>query len=122
MMSVDDKGCKERIGDQLAGRLAMFDDIEARQQSDDDDVADAARDEQYEAPLSVDVLRMVKVLLSTGGPADWFELTWGPGDDDDEPSRITYHFSDWFDHAERALEGDEYAAAWSFFAPLVGAE
>lgn len=110
-----EKSCADRIGDELESRLAYFDDIGQRMASDDYDISDGARDELYELPLEVSTLVTYKVLLSTGGPADWFMVTVNPKGD---PSSITYHHADWFDHASVDLTGEDFDRAWAALEPF----
>lgn len=68
--------------------------------------------------------------MSTGGPADWLEIecdeehhksTYGGASGPERSSewvqleveRVTYHFADWFDHAEQVVDEDSplYALA-----------
>jgi len=53
----------------------------------------------------------MKILISTGGPADWLEILL---DEENEPRRIEYHFAPWFDHASVTLEGEDFEAADAF--------
>jgi hypothetical protein len=63
-----------------------------------------------EMPLSVEVIRHVKILLGTGGPADWLDAEL---DDTGYGIRmLTYHFSDWFDHASAPVFAD--SPLWTF--------
>lgn len=55
-----------------------------------------------EYPLCLTVKRVLRVDLSTGGPGDWLEVVL----DDGEVQSVTYHFNDWFDHAERSVSED----------------
>jgi len=113
--------CAERIDEQLAGRLQGLEDlytvIDADDQEDipadvlrrldlgDGDLRELAEDRIRELPLDVELSettvngrrssRTIKVLLSTGGPADWFE---GAVEDDGNVSNMAYHFQDWHDH------------------------
>lgn len=101
--------CEARIRAQMLGRETMVRDlIAATGDDDDEEKRDRAFDELAELPLSVEIVHKVKVLLSTGGPADWLEATvqrhqhygWelvGP---------VEYHFADWFDHAEETIDSD----------------
>jgi hypothetical protein len=107
--------CAERIEGHLNGRLEDFRRITRDACSEDSDKADEAQEEQYALPLEVSTLRVVKVLLSTGGPADWFEVTTDP---DGEPSRIAYVFQDWFDGATTVLDGEQFDAAVDFLRPF----
>lgn len=137
--------CRDRIAahkDSRLGHIAalntlasVYDDDtrdEARRELADDPTLDdlgldenaSAEDHQEQAdtalcelPLSVEVLRTVKILLSTGGPGDWLEVTL---DAENDPIRAEYHFHDWFDHASVTLEGDEYDTAVSFADRMTG--
>lgn len=60
-----------------------------------------------ELPLGVSVKRVLRIDLSTGGPGDWLEADV---DDDGTVDSVTYHFNDWFDHAERTV--DSGSALW----------
>jgi hypothetical protein len=62
-----------------------------------------------EMPLSVEIIRSVKILLGTGGPADWLMAEL---DADNDIRTLTYHFADWFDHASQSVESD--SPLWRF--------
>lgn len=119
-MSDREQSCEERISSHLAGRLDDFRQFSRRGESavdaEDWDSADEISEEQWSYPLGVSVQRVVRVDLSTGGPGDWFEIVV---DDDGLAERITYHFNDWFDHAERVLSGAEFDLAEQFLAQFV---
>lgn len=106
---MSEKTCAERIEDRLHGRAAqmldLYDRAEAfdRGDSDDEDAAEEARDEMWELPLSVEVVKTIKVLLSTGGPADGLTIEL---DTDGNVSSVRYWFADWFDHAETKVDQD----------------
>jgi hypothetical protein len=72
-------------------------------------VADTAADRLMEMPLSVEVIRHVKVLLGTGGPADWLDAEL---DTDGEISTLAYHFADWGTHSSVYVEKD--SPLWRF--------
>lgn len=115
--------CEQRIGDYYKGRMATIGALvrlsQERASNQDmavlqDDYADPdglidAQERIWEMPLSVEVIRTVKILLGTGGPGDWFEATI---DSDGDITRIEYHFNDWFDHAEINVTDDEDARAF----------
>lgn len=91
-----------------------------------DELREAAWQRIHETPLDVSSYRTFRVDLSTGGPGDWLEVqcsgstpAYEGGDDTYEVERITYHFNDWFDHAERALEGRDYVVAFAFVGEVV---
>jgi hypothetical protein len=69
--------------------------------------AEDASDRLAEYPLGLSVRRVMRVDLSTGGPGDWLEVELG---DDNDVEDVTYHFNDWFDHAERRVRED--SALW----------
>lgn len=124
-MSDRQETCEERIASHLAGRLddfaayvAVGQDGGTKAQRAAIDVVgkgEEARENALESwseyPLGVQVKKLLRVDLSTGGPADWFEVTL---DDDGQPDHIAYIFQDWFDGARRSLSGDEFDAAWAF--------
>lgn len=74
-------------------------------------------DEDTLSNFGLEVTRKVTLnfLMSTGGPADWLEILCDEerhgtnGVTGADPysvltvERVTYHFSDWFDHAEREV-------------------
>jgi hypothetical protein len=62
-----------------------------------------------EMPLSVEIIRSVKILLGTGGPADWLMAEL---DADNDIRILTYHFADWFDHASQPVL--ETSPLWRF--------
>jgi hypothetical protein len=107
--------CAERIAQEMADRAAGIAEIleRARGKGDlDEGPREEAETELWQYPLSVEVKRMVRIDLSTGGQADWLEATV---DSDGNIERLVYHFADWFDHASKYVEdhGDE-AALWRF--------
>ena len=62
-----------------------------------------------ELPLSVEILRHVKITLGTGGPADWLDAELDAGGD---IRTLYYHFADWFDHASTPVDKD--SPLWRF--------
>ncbi|NDB56884.1 hypothetical protein EB001_00295 [bacterium] len=64
-----------------------------------------------EFPLGFTIHKVVKIELSTGGPADYLEVFIDP-EYTDTVVRIVYHFADWFDHAE--MEVSENDPLWEF--------
>jgi len=49
--------------------------------------------------LGVSTCVSMRIELSTGGPGDWLEAEL----DEREVLAVSYHFNDWFDHAERRV-------------------
>jgi len=94
--------CVERIAGQMANRAETFGDLFTVIDNDEERYDDA-RNEMDELPLSVEVVKTIKVLLSTGGPADGLTIEL---DRDGNVSTVRYWFSDWFDHAETTVDQD----------------
>jgi hypothetical protein len=106
-----EKTCAERIGDHFA-------DLYAASDGHDEDRAEEARDELWELPLSVETVRTIKVLFSTGGPADGLSVEL---DRDGNVSSVRYWFADWFDHAEVTVT-DENSPLWRYAEELAEIE
>lgn len=111
--------CEERIADRMAGReeyvrklQAIVDNGPATFDEDYDDeelTEDEAQERLDELPLSVEPRRFIRILLSTGGPGDWLDAEI---DVDGTVTSVSYHFNDWFDHAERPVHSD--SALWRY--------
>tara|TARA_R110000787_G_scaffold110744_1_gene219425 strand:+ start:639 stop:1052 length:414 start_codon:yes stop_codon:yes gene_type:complete len=71
---------------------------------------ESAQERAQEYPAGVSKQTVYKVEISGGGPASWLEV-WI---NDADITAIVYHFSDWYDHAERNLTGQELDDAESF--------
>lgn len=101
----------DNLTDAMLGQLDI--DIpkteDEREDIDLGELQERAQERIWEMPLSVEVIRVVKILLGTGGPGDWFEATV---DDDGSITRIEYHFNDWFDHADINVSDDDDARAF----------
>jgi hypothetical protein len=113
-----DPTCAERIHDHMAGRSATILHLQAIASGpamwglDEDGERieqDDATDRLYEMPLSVEVIRHIKILLGTGGPADWLDAEL---DAEGEIRTLEYHFADWYDHAQTYVERD--SPLWQF--------
>lgn len=104
-----DKTCAERIIDHKTNRLASINSL-----LNDEN----AYEEMLEMPLAVERKIVYEVLLSTGGPGDWFEChlhdTGNPNIPEYDIVRIVYHFQDWFDHAEVELYDNDFEVAKQF--------
>jgi hypothetical protein len=75
-------------------------------QTDDMELNDEALEEYINLPLSIDTFKTIKVLFSTGGPADWIEIR--VDEEDGEVLDVEYHFQDWFDHAQVKVQKNSY--------------
>lgn len=106
---------------------AAYDELEIGHETDIEDVREYARERLAELPLGASSHVTFRVDLSTGGPADWLEIVCsgdGPSysDETTEPytiDRIVYHLADWFDHAERVLDGEQFEVAERFAREVV---
>lgn len=110
-MSDRELTCVQRIRQELADREATYADIwraldNPNATNDDLDAADAEL-----IPLGLEVRPVVSVQLSWGGPADWLEIEL-ENDNGHDIRRVTYHFADWFDHAEREVSEQGAPALW----------
>lgn len=107
--TTEDTSCKARIKSALESRAEdlekIFDRLDNGFDNEDYDYDDPW-DEINEYMLGYDTYKVVKIELSTGGPADWIEVKLG--DYKEEIISVTYHFSDWFDHAEMKVHEDSY--------------
>lgn len=110
-----DKTCSERLPSHLSNRLSRLSELFIQVETPDEEISDQAHDEIANLPLSIEKMEVIKILLSTGGPADWFEFhvdreaSYGR-----QITRIEYHFQDWFDHASIVLDGEDFYAAEQF--------
>lgn len=109
-----DPTCEQRIAEHQESREETFATLFAAASGErmamyDGEMIDQedAYDRIAELPLSVEVKRVVRIDLSTGGPGDWLEATL---DSDGDVTSVSYHFNDWFDHAERSVS--EGSALW----------
>ncbi len=89
------------------------------EESDDvDDIdtsimSESAREVLDNYALSVEMVRTVKVLISTGGPADYLTAEVERGRYGlERTTDVSYHFADWFDHAEMRLEDSSPLVGW----------
>lgn len=100
-----DKTCAERIAEQMKGReqyvaaLYAVSNGDATTVDGEEMTDEEAHDALDELPLGIGVVRILRVDLSTGGPADYLTAEL----DGYEVQNVTYHFADWFDHAEASV-------------------
>jgi len=108
-MSIEtDKKCKDLIASRLEGRETDLEVIyDALDNGDDVDIdGDDPYDALHQLPLDIELVRSIKILLSTGGPSDWLEcLIEGEGFDS-YVRGVQYHYADWYDHAEVTVSRD----------------
>lgn len=111
MSSEIKKKCADLVLDKMIERSSQLEEINDILGDDevDEDKKEEALDELNNLALEISSFKVVKILLSTGGPADWLELEI---DDEGSPRRLTYHYSDWFDHAE--IKVPEKSYLWDY--------
>lgn len=112
-----DKTCEERIDEALFDReeyLEMAFKVIDGDYLDDEDENDKEileyieqndlnEDSINELPLGVEKNTIIKIELSTGGPADYIEAFV---DNDGSVYKVMYHYQDWFDGAEKRVSQD----------------
>lgn len=111
-----EKTCAELIDDRLRSREQSLADIyKAIEKDESIEGYEEANDALYEFALGVALYTTVRIDLSTGGPADWLECMVdrsGSG-----LINVTYHYSDWFDHAEESVDVD--SPLWNYADEMV---
>lgn len=95
-MSTKQLTCAERIANELKSTEK---DITCLFEADNyEDIAEYA--------LSHETVKLTKVCLSWGGPADYLEIEWEGNDLQHSINKVTYRFSDWFDTATVTVDED----------------
>jgi len=110
-MTGQERNCAQRIRQELAECEVLYADIwraldNPHATNDELDVAHAEL-----IPLGLEVRPVIVVQLSWSGPADWLEIEL-ENDREHDIRRVTYHFADWFDHAERDVTEQNAPALW----------
>lgn len=110
--TVEELKCANRIRSEMADREETI-----RQMLEQAEDSEYYGDEEaiYELALSIDTARVTTICLSTGGPADYLEITH----DTDRISKMVYRFSDWFDTATEPVERGSYL--WQYGAMMLEA-
>jgi uncharacterized protein YgfB (UPF0149 family) len=97
MTTKNEQTCAQRIQDSLESREEyLFEMMQAMDEGKEFDGYDDAYEAFNDFPLGLSVYKTVKIELSAGGPADYIEAVL---DDCGDIVKVSYHFSDWFDHA-----------------------
>ncbi len=119
MSTTEKKTCAELVYEKMLDRSVQIEelnDIIEDIESDSDKVSEAV-EELNNLALEISSFKVIKILLSTGGPADWLEAKI---DDDGELFQLTYHYSDWFDHAEVNVPINSYL--WDYTTSIIDTE
>jgi len=99
------KTCEERIDKGLKDRMKDVREIVG---------AEDPVEELNEKALALSKYEVYKLEFSWGGPQDYFEFEYDP--ESKTLVRITYHFLDWFDGAERTIK--ENSEEWKLLEEL----
>ena len=112
MTSIDDqinerKTCAQRIEDYLNDREEYLSELfDAIDNNEPFDGYDDPTESLYDYGLGISTRIVVKIEISAGGPSDWLEVIVDNDSGYPEIDKITYHFADWFDHAEMKVSVD----------------
>ena len=112
---MSEKTCEQRVDEQYRGRI-----IEIARCLGSSEASERRREDFEQNILSVETVIVHKVLLSWGGPSDFFEIHVDPKEK--EIVDIYYVFQDWFDGARRKLEGKAFDVVANMFDYLVYTE
>lgn len=113
-MSTGAGTCSQRILGQMKSREKDLDEIYDKIDSHDIDEVEEAWSEYHNLALEVSSYKVIKILLSTGGPADWIEVKI---DDEEQILGMTYVFQDWFDYASEAISENSYL--WQYASQII---
>lgn len=113
------KKCADLVVDKMVERSSQLKKIDTTISDVDstDEQIEEAFEELNNFALGISTYRVIKIELSTGGPADWLELEV---DDDGSARRLTYHYADWFDHAEFKVPENSYL--WDYALQIADTE
>lgn len=103
-----EQSCAARIDAHREGResdlrtlFAITDGPEGSGEYDGDTLdVEGAQERLYEYPLAVSTFVTLRIDLSTGGPADYLTAKLGRERYGWAVESVSYHFADWYDHAE----------------------
>ncbi|MFC8852939.1 hypothetical protein ACFT5D_07785 [Streptomyces sp. NPDC057144] len=111
-MTNQEGSCEARIAEELknanAYLVSMYQQI--NQANKDGDYEKQEELEDGITPYGVTLVRTVRLTLSGGGPASWLDVELDS--EDNTPTRVVYHFADWFDHAEMSVSQEEAPGFW----------
>lgn len=107
-METDKKTCSQLVYEKMQERNEMLDELDTiiNDTESSDEQIEEAKQEIQEWALGDDSYKVVKIHLSTGGPADWIEVWMDL--EDNYVRHMNYHYADWFDHAETKIEENSY--------------
>ena len=104
--------CAERIAQQMSSREESLRELFEAVNSIDEERAEEAREELDSFALGASTKVLLRIDLSTGGPADYLTAECEQERYGLSVERVTYHFADWFDHAEEDVP--ENSPLWQY--------
>lgn len=118
MTKTDKQTCADLVESKMWDRSADLERInDIIGEDEDQEKVDEALEELNNLALEITSFRVIKILLSTGGPADWLELKV---DEYGDVRGLTYHYSDWFDHAQIDVPKTSYL--WDYALQIADTE
>lgn len=115
VMEAKQNKCADLVENQMWERSSQIEDLNnIISESEDVEKIDEAIMELGDLPLEITTFKIVKVLFSTGGPGDWIEIKLN---DEDDVLGVTYHYQDWFDHAQIKVPESSYL--WDYAIQLI---
>jgi hypothetical protein len=113
MNATESKTCADRIAARMTSREQRLTDLFDKVNSTDDEQQDA-QEELDNFALAVTTQVLLRIDISTGGPADYLTaVCWRGQYGALEVQSVTYHFADWFDHAETPVASDSPLYAYA---------
>jgi hypothetical protein len=103
---MSEKNCSEVIAERFQSRQAMLSELYSSLENEEEYDGEEALDALYELALGISKHTVVRIDLSTGGPADWLEAIVLSDYKSHIIDEVRYHISDWFDHASIEVEKD----------------
>ena len=97
----------------VASKLNGTYEPENEEEEDDRPIEDVEDIEEYREPLCISAYKMIEIEMSTGGPADGYELYY---DNEGDLIRGCYWFQDWFQEKARFwLSNDELSTVTQIY-------
>lgn len=114
-METSKETCADLVEKKMWERSSQIEDLnDIIHESEDAEKVDEAIIELNDMPLEISSYKIVKVLFSTGGPGDWIEIKIN---DENQVLGVTYHYQDWFDHAQIRVPDSSYL--WDYAVQLI---
>ena len=99
---------REKVYEKLKEELQRIEDV----QEEENNGKDREEIEDNREPLSIDLTKQVRILLSWGGPEDGFKLRF---DRENNLLGGVYYMADWGEYQEIELEDEESDKVFNFY-------